>query len=159
MNAKTYCAQTAKFLGCVAQAMPEMPSDIMQGWIENPKSLKKILSEALCPPPMDGIFGKLTAVCVHEKGEEWLDRKEYLTRAREKSGGRSDQRAFDFYSKRENQHLLPDDVEVIIFPDTEFDSDGSRSVRVLCRLGVRWLRNYDWVSDGFYPRSHVAVLA
>lgn len=158
MNAKTYCAHTAKFLGCIAQAMPEMPSDIMQGWIENPKSLKKILSEALCPPEV-GTFGKLTAVCVHTKGEEWLNGKEYFTRARAKSRGRSDKRAFDFYSKKENRHLLPDDVEVIVFPDTEFVSGGDRFVRDLCRNGAQWSRHYYEMDADFSRLNHIAVLA
>ncbi len=45
----TYHKQTAKFLAMVAQNMPEMSSDVMQGWIQNPKALKKVLAP-LCPP-------------------------------------------------------------------------------------------------------------
>ena len=42
--------QTAEFIATVAQNLPEMSSDIMQGWIENPKALQKLLGE-LNPPP------------------------------------------------------------------------------------------------------------
>lgn len=44
-----YHHQTAKFLATIAQNMPEMSADVMQGWIQNPKALKKILTEVLCP--------------------------------------------------------------------------------------------------------------
>lgn len=45
----TYHKQTAKFLAMVAQNMPEMSAEVMQGWIQNPKALKKALA-VLCPP-------------------------------------------------------------------------------------------------------------
>lgn len=41
-------SQTAQFIATVAQNLPEMSSDIMQGWIENPKELQKFLLD-LCP--------------------------------------------------------------------------------------------------------------
>ncbi|MGP8199336.1 MAG: hypothetical protein ACLQU4_07530 [Limisphaerales bacterium] len=50
MNTKTYDAQTAKFAAAVLTSMPEMPSDVMQQWIENPKGLQQALKKALCPP-------------------------------------------------------------------------------------------------------------
>jgi len=40
---KTFCSQTAKLLAIIAENMPEMSGDVMQKWIENPASLKKIL--------------------------------------------------------------------------------------------------------------------
>ncbi len=49
MTAKTYDRQTGKFLAKVAENMPEMSDQIMQGWIENPKALQRFL-EGLCPP-------------------------------------------------------------------------------------------------------------
>lgn len=45
----TYHPQTAEFIATVCQNMPELSSDVMQGWIENPKILQKVLCEALCP--------------------------------------------------------------------------------------------------------------
>lgn len=50
MTQNTYHAQTAKFIAKVAENMPELSSDVMQGWIENPKGLQKILKNVLCPP-------------------------------------------------------------------------------------------------------------
>ena len=44
----SYHTQTAEFIATVAQNLPEMSSDIMQGWIENPKGLQKFLT-GLCP--------------------------------------------------------------------------------------------------------------
>jgi hypothetical protein len=50
MKAKTFDRQTAKFLAVVGENMPELSGDVMQGWIENPKSVQKVLREAFCPP-------------------------------------------------------------------------------------------------------------
>ncbi len=104
-------------------------------------------------------FGKLTAICIHKEGEEWLPGDEYLRRGREKSGGRATQEAFDFYSKPENWNLLPDDVDVIVFPDSEFDSGDFHDVRCLCRSGAEWDPSYNWVGLRFDRRNRVAVLA
>lgn len=40
--------QTKKFCAAVLEALPEVPKDIMQGWIENPCGLNRVLREALC---------------------------------------------------------------------------------------------------------------
>ena len=48
-TAKTYDRQTAKFLAVVGENMPEVSSDIMQEWIENPRALQQTLVKALCP--------------------------------------------------------------------------------------------------------------
>ena len=45
-----YNTQTARFLAAIATCMPEISSDVMQGWIESPKALQKALREAFCPP-------------------------------------------------------------------------------------------------------------
>jgi len=42
-------SQIAKFIARVAENLPDMSSDIMQGWIDNPKGLQKFLL-GLCPP-------------------------------------------------------------------------------------------------------------
>jgi len=44
--------QTAQFIAAVAQNLPEMSSDVMQGWIKDPKALQKFLLD-LCPPVPD----------------------------------------------------------------------------------------------------------
>ena len=40
--------QIAKFIARVAENLPDMKEDIVQGWIENPKALQKFLL-GLCP--------------------------------------------------------------------------------------------------------------
>jgi len=50
METNTSIRQVKKFLGMVVENMPEMDKDTMQGWIENPTGLKKVLAEALLPP-------------------------------------------------------------------------------------------------------------
>ena len=49
MLAKTYDRQSGKFIARIAENLPEMSTDVMQGWIDNPKGLQKFL-EGLCPP-------------------------------------------------------------------------------------------------------------
>lgn len=41
--------QTAKLIARIAENLPDMDGDIMQGWIDNPSGLKKFLL-GLCPP-------------------------------------------------------------------------------------------------------------
>jgi hypothetical protein len=50
MNTNTYDTQTARYAATVLTSMPEMASDVMQQWIENPKGLQRALKTALCPP-------------------------------------------------------------------------------------------------------------
>ncbi|HSX24540.1 MAG TPA: hypothetical protein VLG69_01080, partial [Candidatus Andersenbacteria bacterium] len=45
----SYDRDTAQFLAVVAQNMPEISGDVMQGWIQNPKALQNAL-RVLCPP-------------------------------------------------------------------------------------------------------------
>jgi hypothetical protein len=45
-----YDNQTAQFLASIAIHMPTIPPEVMQGWIENPTSLRQALDRALCPP-------------------------------------------------------------------------------------------------------------
>jgi len=52
MTAKTcYNKQTAKFIAEIAENMPKISADVMQGWIENQKALKRALKNTFCPPP------------------------------------------------------------------------------------------------------------
>jgi hypothetical protein len=48
-TAKTFDRQTAKFLSVVGENMPEIPSSLMQEWIEHPDDLQQALWKALCP--------------------------------------------------------------------------------------------------------------
>jgi len=56
MTAKTFDRQTAKFLAVVGENMPELSSEVMQGWIQNPKGVQKVLKEAFCPPEVTSRF-------------------------------------------------------------------------------------------------------
>ena len=44
MNAKTFNRQTAKFLAVVGESMPELSSDEMQRWIQDPRALQRFLN-------------------------------------------------------------------------------------------------------------------
>ncbi len=50
MTVKSYNRQTTKFLEVVENNMPELPRGVTQGWIENPKAVKKVLEKTFCPP-------------------------------------------------------------------------------------------------------------
>lgn len=43
MTTKTYDGQTARFIASVATCIPPLSGDVMQGWIDNPQALKKVL--------------------------------------------------------------------------------------------------------------------
>ena len=49
MNMNTLDKQTAKLIGHIAENLPEMDGDTMQGWIDNPMGLQKFL-RGLCLP-------------------------------------------------------------------------------------------------------------
>jgi hypothetical protein len=49
MTTKTYDRQTAKLIARIAENIPEMPGDVMQGWIDNPRALQMFLA-GLYPP-------------------------------------------------------------------------------------------------------------
>jgi len=57
-NQKAYHAQTAEFIATVIRSMPQVPVEIMQGWLENSRALNKVLTEALCPPSDNGIMSE-----------------------------------------------------------------------------------------------------
>lgn len=41
--------QTKEFCSAVVDALPDISEDVMQGWIGNPRGLKKVLKDVLCP--------------------------------------------------------------------------------------------------------------
>ena len=84
MNEKTYDGQTAAFLAKVATCMPKLSSDVMQGWMDNPKALQKALATALTPPEQDWyekdnvIYFSLTSRGITGKG--WTEHFVYERR-------------------------------------------------------------------------------
>jgi len=81
---KTFDKQTAKFLAVLTENVPALSGDEMQGWIQNPRALQKLLSElssstaisSISLSEMDGVWmssnakllfnGNLGAVCKTE---------------------------------------------------------------------------------------------
>jgi len=51
-------SQTAQFIAVVAQNLPEISSDIMQHWIENPQLLQRVLERALLVFPPTCLGGE-----------------------------------------------------------------------------------------------------
>jgi hypothetical protein len=49
MTTKTYDRQTAKLIARVAENIPEMDGNVMQGWIDNPRALQKFLAGLILP--------------------------------------------------------------------------------------------------------------
>ncbi len=68
----TYDQQTAKFISVVCQSIPELSGDVMQGWIENPKGLKKFL-KGLCLPERMSNFPtwKTIKLGIHKSADEY----------------------------------------------------------------------------------------
>lgn len=50
MKTEKAIKQDREFIAQVVRSLPNIDSEIKQGWIENQRGLKKILGEALCPP-------------------------------------------------------------------------------------------------------------
>lgn len=42
--------QTAKLIARISENLPQIGSQVIQGWIDNPKALQKGLKDLLCPP-------------------------------------------------------------------------------------------------------------
>jgi hypothetical protein len=76
--------QTGKFIASVVESLPkELDENLMQGWIENPKGLQKVLREALCPPAeekkwfeKDGMI-YFTVTSNGKSGKEWIEHFEF----------------------------------------------------------------------------------
>jgi len=51
MLKKGECAMSLvlEFASCVVKNLPEVPDDVMDGWVKNPKALQKALHVLLCP--------------------------------------------------------------------------------------------------------------
>lgn len=82
MSEKTFDGQTASFLVAVANCMPRnISGGVMQGWVQNPTDLKKVLKEALCPPEKtwtveeDGTI-RFFVTGLGLTGPEWIERLE-----------------------------------------------------------------------------------
>jgi len=67
MSAKTYDKQSGKLIARIAENLPELSSDVMQGWIDNPKGLQKFLL-GLNPPatPEDFAVWKTVKLGTHK---------------------------------------------------------------------------------------------
>ncbi len=79
---KTYDRHTAKFIATLIQNMPRISDDVMQGWIENPEALQRVLKRELCPPePIrswreeDGVI-YFSVTSDGTTGEDWIKRLE-----------------------------------------------------------------------------------
>ena len=101
---------------------------------------------------------RIVATDVFLGGEDVLEGEEYMTRALKLDSMNAC--AFDFYAKPENWKYLPKDVDVLVFPKTEFRySSGRRCVRCLYRDGSGWGRVYCCVDGRFDRDCRVAALA
>lgn len=71
--------QTGKFIASVVENLPkEIDENLMQGWIQNPRGLQKVLREALCPPAeekkwfeKDGMI-YFTVISNGKSGKDWI---------------------------------------------------------------------------------------
>lgn len=78
--------QVAKLIARIAENLPEMDENVMQGWIESPKGLQKVLREALCPP-QQAIQQPLTWPEAMEKAYQLLGLHNEFTRFLTESDG------------------------------------------------------------------------
>ena len=98
---------------------------------------------------------------IHE-GADFLEGSDFMEKARAlPSAMNGSKKTFEYYSEPEHwaEMNIPEDINVIVFADTEFVSGGGRFVRYLFRYGAGWYRHYTCVGAGFFSDCGVAVLA
>ena len=72
-------SQALKFGATILQNLPEVPEDIMQRWIEKPKTLRKVLTEALLPSNQNPKWVEKNGVISFEitstglTGQQWIE--------------------------------------------------------------------------------------
>src|SRR3989344_5546204 len=135
------------FINCDAD--PEIPD-----WADQVNPILKHIKRGVIDDP-----SRITAESVFRDGDgDSLDGEEFIRRAQALPSS-ANACAFDFYTKPENWDYLPKDVDVIVFPQTEFRyySDGSRGVWYLYRRGAKWRRHYVWAGNQFGRTYRVAV--
>ncbi len=133
------------FINCNTQ--PDIPS-----WADREKPILKHDPRGYIDP------ARIVATDVFLDGEDVLEGEEYMTRALKLDSMNAC--AFDFYAKPENWKYLPKDVDVLVFPKTEFrDSSGDRCVGYLYRSGSEWNRHCGCVDFRFDRDCRVAALA
>lgn len=70
-----------EFVSCVVKNLVNVPENVMDGWVQNPKALQKALTDALCPPVQqpvccwreeDGVI-YLEVISNGMTGPEWIE--------------------------------------------------------------------------------------
>jgi hypothetical protein len=83
---KGECAMSLvlEFVSCVVKNLVNVPEDVMDGWVKNPKALQKALTDALCPPAEkparrwceeDGVI-YFEVISDGTPGPQWIERLE-----------------------------------------------------------------------------------
>ena len=189
MSANTYHPQTAKFLAMVAQNMPPLSADVMQGWIQNPKALRKFLDGLTPESAIDGIEHVVDldadpfvpeglTVEEHHKGGQFAwdaakvelylsngqSGRKYIvgTKLREEMKGKNPFNAnlLDYLLK--NPNIIPDEWKgkyVFFWGTTYRGRDGGLFVRCLCWFGGRWFWSCHWLARAFFGVSPAALRA
>ena len=175
--------QVAKLVARIAENLPEMSPDVMQGWIENPKALQKFLT-GLCPPIRDVLIidcedfpfvpGDLKVENHKEGGQlEWDPAKVRLHFSPNQQNDKSIQghklrkelenepvlNANVLDSLLDHPNLIPEEWKgkFVFFWGTIYrDSDDHLYVRYLFWFGGKWDWSYEGLGHKFDYRSPAA---
>jgi hypothetical protein len=173
-----YHRQTAKFIAVITECVPEIPSDVMQKWIHNPKELKAALERALYPKSIQKPLLIDTDVIPfipygwsigeHQKGGlfEWSGESYFLLLTKKQASGavKGSQLqetlsnvpvlnacVLDYLI--DNPHLIPEEwkaKKVFFWGTTYLNLDGVTFVRYLYNsIGGRWYCGSYWVGLDF----------
>jgi len=124
------------------------------------ETLQQVLEGKMMAKPS---FGKLEYVQPVEKGKVLGGHdfvKESRRLANEAKVETLGDEAYDFYKKKENQHLLPGKetgINVVVFVEAQVASGGKRRVRYLYRGGAGWSEHFSWLDNGFNDSCAAAV--
>lgn len=165
MSAKTYDRQSGKLIARISENLPEMSSDVMQGWIDNPKGLQKFL-EGLCPVNIVPSFRfdkrqdgwkllentprRLTSANIEGisflKGKEPCINGEEMARRAVTLDANLGQEDAEYLL--EHQDEIPAELRglYLVFPGTKWrDADGCRRVPFLSWYDGQWILYFYWL--------------
>ena len=139
-------SQTAKFHSVVIEGLPELSSDVMQGWIENPKAVAKVLA-AFAPVVKETEISNLICVdrAIRPTYPDWV--KEVLHPELENSGPAeydASQLEQWLHDSQKNGGWVKGQViyDHLVATDTLKDCASLRDLEEIQKKGVYFFRKY-----------------